>query len=296
MKVGILVNNERTIRDLLIRYPHLYGLQCEGEVLEYQDQSCSLAYLNVQTLINKTDALKKDIPYLSSKDVFYILYCHAKSASLAQQKEELFDSRFDPNIKIKDLRVTSQQDKEGFIKTYIYFIDEDNQPYMIEHAFCDRILELYYQLRTEENHPVTLGELQTAFREEPFNFHQELTFERYFEAVTQDIPFDLEQQKRIQEFETYFSLMVQYQKYLSPTLHEEFVQYLTKIEELNQKEEKTSKEIQFVQRLSQYLSFASPQLVRKLSSNQSGYFNGILLIGLVLILGISLGCFLMLLK
>ena len=142
------MTNELFIKNLVNKYPNLNNLAYNQNMLCFFNQKIDLSNINLETFFQKNIKLMNDLNYLTSEEVFQIIYYHCNY--FLPKKIKL---NIDENINVKGLRAIKHQDNYGFIKNYLYIIDYNDNSYIEPCDYAEDVFA-YYQ---KNNFQITIS-------------------------------------------------------------------------------------------------------------------------------------------
>ena len=263
------MTNEIFIKNLKNKFSNLNGLIFQENYLIYNDEKIDLKNIHLETFFRQNTNLMKDLDILDSLTVFKIIFYHC----YYNMEKEIF-LNIDENIVIKALRVVNHKNSDGLINNYIYLIDEKDNTYI---SRCDYATEVFnfFENNLNNQNQLTVGMINEFLKQ----FKTQKKIVKYQNDLANDINDSYYEDMMLNIYE------IQY--YLLPYLKNELDMFLHLLEKIEIKDSKTKSEENILNKFK--------QLREKLENNEyqrvrdkKGYFNGFLIIGLVVTLGIIL--------
>ncbi len=285
------MENKECLKLLIQKYPNLSALKVSNHFLTWQDKTVNLEMINVYSFLKANKNLVSNLSKITSEDFINILNIHHKSLELQNDLSQI--KLFENNFLIKNIRLISRFAEDGLLKNYIYIIDVEDKSYIILNNSTVDINKIYDYLAKKNFGNVLINNLIKEINNEE-DLKKSLSIDKYFAMLKSD-NLTVEELNKMQELESLLKDMYYYQDCLLSSNYQLVEYYFNTLDQINKEYYKTDNEINALNRVYNNLSrlkLERPlELTRKKSQN-SGFLNIVLLILLVIILTISLCCWL----
>ncbi len=290
------MNNDEFIQYLVSNYPNLNDLECHNNQLSFNNLSCSLKNINLATFFNYNEPLTKDLAFLTSEEIYKIIYYHNK-------RPESTHLNVIGNPIIDHLRMVEITGKDGIIKHYAYFSDNTGFTYMANFESSLDLMKHYTNLKNNlanQAYPVAIDAKMLNKSLLPFSKnHEEINLEEYKRILKAD---DFEAYSKYgKHYEQKMLDLYQIRNYLLPNEKATLEQYLKYMEEISESPTKSSSEEEALLRFQKYQKVVnvveegrlnqSNNYQRTITKKNSGFTNGLLLVQIVILLGVILSSF-----
>ena len=287
----VYMENKECLKLLIQKYPNLSALKVSNHFLTWQNKTVNLETINIYSFLKANKNLVSNLSKITSEDFINILNIHHKSLELQNDLSQI--KLFENNFLIKNIRLISRFAEDGLLKNYIYIIDVEDKSYIILNNSTVDINKIYDYLAKKNFGNVLINNLIKEINNEE-DLKKSLSIDKYFTMLKSD-NLTLEELNKMQELENLLKDMYYYQECLLSSNYQLVEYYFNTLDKINKEYYKTDNEVNALNRVYNNLSklkLERPlELTRKKSQN-SGFLNIVLLILLVIILTISLCCWL----